>query len=200
MSTNSALIIYIAVISVSYLVGSIPFGVILAKIFKLGNLRQQGSGNIGATNVARIGGKKLGILAVILDSGKVWLPILIANLYNFPQFELTLVVLSAVIGHMFPLWLSFKGGKGVATTIGGLIGLNVLLAFVFIITWVAVFILSRLSSLASMIAVILTAIISYYVLPFNDSIILNILAILILYKHKDNILRLFQGKEKKLIL
>ena len=132
------------IILVSYLMGSIPFGFILTKIFLKKDIREIGSGNIGATNVLRTGNKMIGYITLSLDILKAIIPLLIIKFY-YPEF-LFISALSIFLGHVFPLWLKFKGGKGVATYVGMLFCINYILGFVFIISWLVIFIISRYSS------------------------------------------------------
>ena len=141
---------YILVIFFSYLSGSIPFGLILTKFFGGKDLRKIGSGNIGATNVLRAGSKVVGYATLILDILKAITPVIYVK-FNFPDF-LYIASLCAFLGHVFPVWLKFKGGKGVATYLGILFAINIYFGLVFIISWLIVFAISRFSSLSSLVA------------------------------------------------
>ena len=138
---------YLIVGIVSYLMGSIPFGLILTKIFLNKDIREIGSGNIGATNALRTGNKLIGYSTLILDIAKAIIPIIYVKL-NFPEL-IYIASLCAFLGHVFPIWLKFKGGKGVATYLGILFSINLIYGFVFVISWMIVFLLSRYSSLSS---------------------------------------------------
>ena len=133
------------IISISYLMGSIPFGLILTKIFLKKDIRDIGSGNIGATNVLRTGNKIIGYLTLSLDVLKAVIPVLYIK-FNFPEL-VYVSSLSVFIGHVFPLWLKFKGGKGVATYVGILFSINYILGIVFIVSWLIIFFISKYSSL-----------------------------------------------------
>ena len=134
----------------SYLMGSIPFGFILTKIFLKKDIREIGSGNIGATNALRTGNKLLGYSTLVLDIFKAVIPVIYVK-YNYPEL-VYIVSLCAFLGHVFPIWLKFKGGKGVATYVGILFSINILLGVVFVVSWGIIFLIFRYSSLASIIA------------------------------------------------
>ena len=140
---------YIIVGFASYLMGSIPFGLILTKIFLKKDIREIGSGNIGATNALRTGNKFIGYSTLILDIAKAIIPVIYVKI-NFPEL-IYIASLCAFLGHVFPIWLKFKGGKGVATYVGILFSINILLGFVFVITWGIIFLIFRYSSLSSII-------------------------------------------------
>ena len=137
----------ILVISISYLMGSIPFGLILTKIFLKKDIRKVGSGNIGATNVLRAGNKAIGYLTLILDVIKAVIPVIYVKI-NYTDY-IFVASLCAFLGHVFPLWLKFKGGKGVATYVGILLSINLTIGVIFIGVWVFTFLISKYSSLSS---------------------------------------------------
>lgn len=187
----------------SYLIGAIPFGFFLTKIFTKKDIRHYGSRNIGATNVARVAGKKLGLITLILDGGKGAIMVILAQslFQNFPNIELftILVAISAVFGHIFPIYLKFKGGKGVATTLATLLALNLILGFLVCCIWLTIFLVFRISSLSSLSAVFSSIIISYFLHLSQAQIIFCIVIFaIILYRHKENISRLLSGKENKI--
>ena len=186
------------VISYSYLLGSIPFGFILTKIFIKKDIRKSGSGNIGASNVLRSGGKFLGLLTLLLDGAKGYFAILI-TLNNFQDY----LILSASLtfmGHLFPIWLKFKGGKGVATYLGILFAINFILAIVFILTWIIIILISKYPSLASLVSAFTVLILNFLFNGMYQSFILILFFLLILYSHKTNIQRLKAGTENKINL
>ena len=186
------------VISYSYLLGSIPFGFILTKIFIKKDIRKSGSGNIGASNVLRSGGKFLGLLTLLLDGAKGYFAILI-TLNNFQDY----LILSASLtfmGHLFPIWLKFKGGKGVATYLGILFAINFILAIVFILTWIIIILISKYPSLASLVSTFIVLIVNFIFNGMYQSFILILFFLLILYSHKSNIQRLKAGTENKINL
>ena len=179
----------------SYLMGSIPFGFLLTKIFLNKDIRKIGSGNIGATNVLRTGNKIIGFSTLLLDIVKAILPILYVKFY-YSEF-IYITSLCAFLGHVFPVWLKFKGGKGVATYVGILFAINVYLGLVFIITWLITFVLSKFSSLSSLTASIAIPIYLLILTQFNNVIFFTIMFILIFYTHKENIKRLKNKEETK---
>ena len=182
------------IVVVSYLLGSIPFGLILTKFFLNKDIREIGSGNIGATNALRTGNKKLGLITLILDILKGMFPVLYTSLY-FTDF-IFISSICVFLGHVFPVWIKFKGGKGVATYIGILFAINFTYAFVFILIWLFVFLIYNYSSLSSLIG---SASIPLYVLIFNNQnlIFFFIMLILIFYTHRDNVKRLKNKAETK---
>jgi glycerol-3-phosphate acyltransferase PlsY len=137
----------------SYLMGSIPFGLILTKLFLNKDIREIGSGNIGATNALRTGNKLIGYSTLLLDIAKAIIPVIYVK-FNYPDL-IYIASLCAFLGHVFPIWLKFKGGKGVATYVGILFSINIILGLVFVTSWVFIFLLSRYSSLSSIVASIL---------------------------------------------
>ena len=179
----------------SYFLGSIPFGFILTKIFLKQDIRETGSGNIGATNVLRTGNKFLAILTLVLDFLKGYMTIIITLKY----FN-DLILLSALIcllGHIFSIWLKFKGGKGVATYLGILLALSVNYFLIFIIVWVSILLIFKYSSLSSILAAFGIFIYEYFFLENNILSFLFISFIIILYAHRSNILKLISKTETK---
>ena len=180
---------------VSYLIGSIPFGFILTKLFLKKDVRNIGSGNIGATNVLRTGNKTIGYTTLILDVVKAITPVFYVKFY-FPEF-LYIASLSVFLGHVFPIWLKFKGGKGVATYVGILFAINIYFGLVFIITWLITFAISKFSSLSSLIASFSVPIYLLIFAQFNQLIFFMIMFILIFFTHRENIKRLKNKEETK---
>ena len=186
---------YIIVGFASYLMGSIPFGLILTKIFLKKDIREIGSGNIGATNALRTGNKFIGYSTLILDIAKAIIPVIYVKI-NFPEL-IYIASLSAFLGHVFPIWLKFKGGKGVATYVGILFSINMLLGVVFIITWGIIFLIFRYSSLSSIIG---SFSVPAYILitgQMYNFIFFGIMFILIFFTHRENIKRLKNKEESK---
>ena len=182
------------IISVSYLCGSIPFGFLLTKFFLKKDIRKMGSGNIGATNVLRTGSKLIGYSTLTLDVLKAIVPLIIIK-FNSPEF-IFVSSLSIFLGHVFPVWLKFKGGKGVATYVGMLFCINYILGFVFIISWFIVFILSKYSSLSSMIASLSIPIFCFFI--YNENFyFFTMMFILVFLTHRENIKRLINNTESK---
>ena len=183
------------ILLISYLIGSIPFGFLLTKIFLKKDIRKIGSGNIGATNALRTGNKLIGYSTLVLDISKAVILLLIVK-FNFSEY-LFISSIAVFLGHVFPMWLKFKGGKGVATYVGILFCINIYLGVIFIIVWLVVFIISKYSSLASMIASLLVPISSYFLLNDINYYFYIILFLLILITHRENIKRLKNNTESK---
>ena len=183
------------IILLSYLMGSIPFGFILTKILLKKDIREIGSGNIGATNVLRTGNKMIGYITLSLDILKAIIPLLIIK-FNHPEF-LFISALSIFLGHVFPIWLKFKGGKGVATYVGMLFCINYILGFVFVICWFIIFIISRYSSLSSLIASLTIPFYHFFIIDNNNYYFFIILFILIFFTHRENVKRLINNTESK---
>ena len=180
---------------IAYLMGSIPFGFILTKIYLKKDIRLIGSGNIGATNALRTGNKVIGFLTLFLDIIKAIFPILYVKFYYSELIYIT--SLCAFLGHVFPVWLKFKGGKGVATYVGILFAINIYLGLVFIIIWLVTFVLSKFSSLSSLTASIAIPIYLLFLTQFNQVIFFTIMFVLIFYTHRENIKRLINQEESK---
>ena len=179
----------------SYLIGSIPFGLILTKLFLNKDIRKIGSGNIGATNALRTGNKLIGYTTLILDIAKAIIPVIYVK-FNYPDI-IYIASLCAFLGHVFPIWLKFRGGKGVATYVGILFSINIILGFIFAVIWVFIFLLSKYSSLSSIIASISVPIYILITGQLNDAIFFAIMFILIFFTHRENIKRLKNKEESK---
>ena len=182
-------------IAISYLMGSIPFGLILTKIFLKKDIRDIGSGNIGATNVLRTGNKIIGYLTLSLDILKAVIPVLYIK-FNYPEL-VYVSSLSVFIGHVFPLWLKFKGGKGVATYVGILFSINYILGFVFIASWLIIFFILRYSSLGSILATFIIPVFIFFNPNYENEYFFIIMFILILFTHRENVKRLINKEESK---
>ena len=180
---------------ISYLMGSIPFGFILTKIFLKKDIRELGSGNIGATNTLRAGNKLIGYLTLTLDIIKAIIPVIYTKIY-FPDF-LYLASLCAFLGHVFPVWLKFKGGKGVATYVGILFCLDYFSGIVFCITWLLIFFIFKYSSLSSIVSSFCIPIFQYFFISDPFYYFYFIMFIMIFYTHRENIKRLINKTESK---
>ena len=180
---------------ISYLMGSIPFGFILSKIFLKKDIREIGSGNIGATNALRTGNKIIGYSTLVLDILKAVLPIIYVKV--FFQDYLYIASLSAFLGHVFPVWLKFKGGKGVATYVGILFAINFYFGIIFIITWFITFLFSKFSSLSSLVGAASIPIYLLILAQFDQVIFFTIMFVLIFFTHRENIKRLKNKEETK---
>jgi acyl phosphate:glycerol-3-phosphate acyltransferase len=182
---------------IGYLCGSVPFGLLLARAAGLGDVRKVGSGNIGATNVLRLGNKKIAAATLVLDALKGTVPVLIMN--HFGGVEAGVIAgLSAMAGHIFPVWLGFKGGKGVATNVGVLFGLYWPLGLIFIAIWLVLAFLFRISSLAALVASLLTP---FWVFVFDKTQLrwpTIVIGLAIWVMHRENILRLIKNKEPRI--
>ena len=183
------------ILLISYFIGSIPFGFLLTKIFLKKDIREIGSGNIGATNALRTGNKLIAYSTLVLDIGKA-VTLLIIIKFNFSEYLFTSSI-AVFLGHVFPIWLKFKGGKGVATYVGILFCVNIYLAVIFIIVWFVVFIMSKYSSLASIVASLLVPLSSYFFIDDINYYFYIILFLLILITHRENIKRLKNNTESK---
>ena len=186
---------YLVIGIASYLMGSIPFGLILTKLFLNKDIREIGSGNIGATNALRTGNKLIGYSTLILDIAKAIIPVIYVK-FNYPDI-IYVASLCAFLGHVFPIWLKFKGGKGVATYVGILFSINIILGLIFVVFWVFIFLLSKYSSLSSIIASISVPIYILITGQINDAIFFAIMFILIFFTHRENIKRLKNKEESK---
>ena len=180
---------------ISYLMGSIPFGLILTKIFLKKDIRDIGSGNIGATNALRTGNKFIGYSTLILDIVKAVIPVLYVKV-NFPDL-IYVSALCAFLGHVFPVWLKFKGGKGVATYVGILFAINIFLGFIFCVSWLIIFLISRYSSLSSLIGSLSIPIYIFFNNQISNALFFGIMFVLIFYTHRENIKRLKNKEESK---
>jgi len=181
----------------AYLLGSIPFGIVMAKLFGLGDLRAIGSGNIGATNVLRTGNKLAAFLTLILDAGKGGIAVLAARAL-VGEDAAQLAGFTAFLGHCFPIFLGFKGGKGVATWLGTLLALFWPLGLAACTTWLAAAALMRISSLAALLAAVLSPLWAYMLGAPSLLVLAVALAALILYRHKANISRILAGDEPRI--
>ena len=183
-------------VALSYLLGSIPFGLVLTRFAGLGDIRKIGSGSIGATNVLRTGNRVLAALTMVLDSGKGAAAALIA--YGVAPDLASLAALATVLGHLFPVWLRFQGGKGVATTFGVYLALSWPVGLCAFGIWLAVVFTTRISSLSALIAALLSPVFAWYFADPRVAAVLAILAVLVIIRHKDNIIRLRRGEEPKI--
>ena len=184
------------IVSYSYLLGSIPFGLIYSKIAGLGDVRNIGSGNIGATNVLRTGNKQVAAYTLLSDIAKGSIAVLITNKF-FSEYIL-LSFLIVYLGHIFPIWLKFKGGKGVATFIGGILIINYVLCLIFLITWGVVAKAFKISSLSAIVGFIVTLLAAFVLYDQNLSLLMFFFTVFSIYTHRDNIKRIVSGKESKI--
>ncbi len=200
--------ILISLFLFGYFIGSIPFGLILTKLSGLGDIRNIGSGNIGATNVLRTGNKKIALLTLILDGGKGALAIFITSLFfkfllirNFIDLEAlqSLVAVGAVTGHCFPVWLRFRGGKGVATGFGSIITLNFFVGLIALLIWITTAKIFKISSMSALLAYFLIPILMFFNSTENYFLIASLMISSICwFQHRENIRRLINGSEPKI--
>ncbi|WP_435089010.1 glycerol-3-phosphate 1-O-acyltransferase PlsY [Candidatus Pelagibacter bacterium nBUS_29] len=180
---------------ISYLMGSIPFGFVLTKIFLKKDIRDIGSGNIGATNALRTGNKLIGYATLILDISKAIIPVIYVKI-NFPEL-IFIASLCAFLGHVFPVWLKLRGGKGVATYVGILFSINILLGGIFTISWMITFISTKYSSLSSIIGALSIPVYLLFAGQSNNVVFFIIMFVLIFFTHRENIKRLKNKEESK---
>ena len=200
--------ILISLFLFGYFIGSIPFGLILTKLSGLGDIRNIGSGNIGATNVLRTGNKKIALLTLILDGGKGALAIFITSLFfnfflirSFIDLELlqSLIAVGAVVGHCFPVWLRFRGGKGVATGFGLIITLNIFVGLAALLIWIITTKIFKISSMSALLAYLLIPILMFFNSTENYFLIASLMISSICwFQHRENIRRLINGSEPKI--
>ncbi|WP_161991630.1 glycerol-3-phosphate 1-O-acyltransferase PlsY [Agrobacterium tumefaciens] len=182
---------------IGYLLGSIPFGLILTRMAGLGDVRKIGSGNIGATNVLRTGNKKLAAATLLLDALKGTAAVLVAN--ALWGYEASLVAgFFAFLGHLFPVWLGFKGGKGVATYIGVLLGAAPLMMLAFALIWLATAFITRYSSLSALLAMLVIPVALWILGPEKTALLVTLLSVISWWKHRENIARLLAGTESRI--
>ncbi len=183
------------VIGIGYLLGAIPFGLILTRMFGAGDLRKVGSGNIGATNVLRTGRKGLAVATLLLDMGKGAAAVCIARMIA-PELAL-IAGFAAFLGHCYPVWLKFNGGKGVATMLGIALAFNWGIGLIFAVVWLGALALSRMSSVGGMTAAVATPIAAFIIFDWHPAKMLGLMAIIVLWKHRENIARIRAGTEPK---
>jgi len=187
---------YYQLLIVSYLIGSISSAIIISKALGLPDPRTQGSKNPGATNVLRLGGKKIAAFVLFFDGLKGAVPVFIGGYYGFGLTALTLTALCAFLGHVFPVFFSFRGGKGVATYIGGLVAINFLAGLIFSVIWLLVAKVIKISSMSALIATALSPFYFYLITgDMESTLVIALISLLIFYTHRDNIKRLINKEE-----
>ena len=195
------LITVIILFLISYIIGSIPFGLIFTNLWGYGDIRKLGSGNIGATNALRTGNKILALLVLFFDSFKSFFIIIFFKyfeLLNNHEIYLFILLSGTVIGHCFPVWLNFRGGKGIATLLGGLIGVNFSIGLLICLIWMIIIFITKKSSLASLLSISFLPISSFIFYGYLEFIISCFLLIIIFFRHKENLIRLAKGVEPKI--
>ena len=180
----------------AYLIGSISFGIIFSKLFGLPDPRTVGSGNIGATNIARSGKKLPAILTLLGDAFKGWLPVWLALHTDMLMWVVACVGLAVFFGHLYPIYHKFKGGKGVATALGVMLAISGWLALACLFTWAVVFAISRISSLSAIVAAVLSPVFAWILLPYKNYVLMVlVMAIMLVWRHRSNIQKLLAGTE-----
>ena len=180
----------------AYLIGSISFGIIFSKLFGLPDPRTVGSGNIGATNIARSGKKLPAILTLLGDALKGWLPVWLALQSGMLMWVVAAVGLAVFFGHLYPIYHKFKGGKGVATALGVMLAVSPMLGLACLLTWALVFAISRLSSLSAIVAAALSPVFAWLLLPYKNYVLMVlVMAVMLVWRHKSNIQKLLNGTE-----
>lgn len=205
MPEQIALFPLLSVVTLAYLIGAIPFGLVMANLFQLGDIRTIGSGNIGATNVLRTGNKLAALLTLLLDSGKGLIVVVAIRFMGGDDIMLAASAVASIFGHCYPIWLRFQGGKGVATGIGVFLGLDILAGALICLTWLITALLFRLSSVSALISYLtapaMIALTSYWRgddLPLAIIYGAGVMACLTTWRHRSNISRLLAGKEPKI--
>lgn len=188
---------WLIAIGIGYLAGSIPFGLLLAKATGQGDIRKIGSGNIGATNVLRTGRKDIAAITLLLDAAKAGLTgWIIQNWLGLPFGYVAAA--AALIGHCYPIWLGFKGGKGVATFFGALFALTWPIGILAAVIWIATAVITKYSSLGALIACVVCTLVSFILFPLSPSVMVGFMSAMILWRHRENIGRLIRGEESKI--
>lgn len=182
----------------AYLLGSLSTAIIASKIVRLPDPRTQGSGNPGATNILRVAGKKLAIIVLLGDALKGLIPVLLAKVFGISGAALAWIGFAAFIGHLYPIFFQFRGGKGVATFFGVVLALSWLLGVVALLTWIIITFVSRYSSLAAVLTSILLPIYAYWLVPHSYMPAIILMSILLIWRHQSNIKNLLAGKEGKI--
>lgn len=183
-------------IVMGYLLGSISFGILVSKLYGLPDPRSVGSGNPGATNVLRSGKKSAALLTLLGDAFKGWFAVFLALQSGMLMWVVSGVGMAVFVGHLFPIFHRFKGGKGVATALGVMMAISLDLGLAAIVTWVVVFAITRISSLSALVAALLAPVFAYYLLPYKDYVQMTfVLSVLLIWRHKTNIQKLLAGTE-----
>lgn len=184
---------------IGYLIGSVSAAIIVCKLMRLPDPRSEGSGNPGATNVLRVGGKTAAAITLLGDAAKGFVPVFAATAMDIPPLWIGLTAVACVLGHLFPVFFQFKGGKGVATTIGAVFGISWLSGLLFIASWLALSLLFRISSLAALGTLLALPVFLWITTRSFDMVICSVvIALLVFWRHKENIKRLMRGEEPKI--
>lgn len=192
------MLLTIGFIIIAYLLGSLSSAIIVCKLMGLPDPRSQGSGNPGATNVLRFGGKKLAIIVLIGDALKGVVPVLLAKLLGLAPAGLAYVALAAFLGHLFPIFFGFRGGKGVATALGVILALSWPVAIFAILIWIFMAVVFRYSSLAALTAAVLAPVLAFFVSEIHAFFAITLISLILIARHSENIQRLLKGQEGKI--
>jgi glycerol-3-phosphate acyltransferase PlsY len=192
------MVLDIIAVTIAYLLGSISSAIVICKILGLPDPRAQGSGNPGATNVLRFGGKKAAIVTLIGDILKGLIPVLLAKWLNFDDVIIALVALAAFLGHLYPIFFGFQGGKGVATAFGCLVALSWPVGVALAVTWLLIAVIFRYSSLAALITALLAPVYTFYFTNEVFTIMVTVMSVLLLFRHRKNIQNLLHHQERKI--
>jgi len=174
----------------SYLLGGVPFGLLLGRFFADVDIREHGSGNIGATNMNRVLGRKLGAATLLCDVAKAAVPVLLAKLFSYPDLHASLVGLAAIVGHCFPIYLKFRGGKGVATTFGVILCISPLIGAVTLGVWLLGYRLSRVSAVGALSSSMITPVLFYLLNGWKTALVFFVVSLIIFFRHRENIKQL----------
>ncbi len=183
--------------ALAYLIGSVSSAVLVCRLFNLPDPREAGSKNPGATNVLRLGGRLPAALTLLGDILKGWLPVILVKLWTANPWIISSVLLAAILGHLYPLYFQFKGGKGVATAIGALLALSPFLGGAFVLIWLVIFVLFRYSSLSALIATLSMPVCGWWLIDKRYCVVLALLALIVVWRHRENVNRLLKGTEDK---
>ncbi|WP_116963650.1 glycerol-3-phosphate 1-O-acyltransferase PlsY [Fastidiosibacter lacustris] len=189
---------FIVMLIIGYLLGSINSAILTCKLLGLPSPRTIGSGNPGTTNVLRLGGKKAAIITLLGDAIKGFVPVIIAHVIVLSNTEIGYVALASVIGHIFPIFFSFKGGKGVATLIGVMLGFYWIIGIIFLAAWLLCALITKYSSLSALLATIISSICIIFMMNFNSALPFLMITIIVFVRHHENIKRLIDGTESKI--
>ena len=185
----------VAFVILAYLLGSVSFGILVSRAFGLPDPRTVGSGNPGATNVLRSGKKLAALLTLLGDAAKGWLPVWLAQVYGLEVDVVCWIALAVFLGHLYPVFYRFKGGKGVATALGVLLAFSPMLAGLALLSWIVIFALTKFSSLAALTAAVLAPGFAWWLLPIQYIVVVFVLSLLLIWRHRSNIRKLLDGTE-----
>lgn len=184
---------FVLLLIFSYLLGGVPFGLLLGRFFADVDIREYGSGNIGATNMNRVLGRKLGAATLLCDVSKAALPVLLAKLFSYPDLHASLVGLAAILGHCFPIYLKFRGGKGVATTFGVVLCISPIVGLISLGIWLIAYRVSRISAVGALSSSLLIPVLFYLFKGWKTALVFFVVSLIIFFRHQENIKQLRKG-------